>query len=73
MLQRAMGIDSTLHNRFAELLCLQGDIPGAIDQMEKAIANGYRDISWIKMNPDLQALQYDIRFRNMLDKYFDLE
>ena len=73
MLQKAMEMDSSLHYRFAELFCLQGDIPAAIDQMEKAIANGYRDISWIKLNPDLQALQYDIRFRNMLDKYFDLE
>jgi tetratricopeptide (TPR) repeat protein len=70
MLQKAMDIDSTLHARFAELLCLQGKIPEALSQIEKALDKGYRDLTWIKMDPDLLALQYDIRFRNMLKKYF---
>jgi tetratricopeptide (TPR) repeat protein len=70
MLMKAMGMDSTLHARFAEVLCLQDKIPEAISQMEKALELGYRDLAWIRMNPDLQALQYDIRFRNMLKKYF---
>jgi tetratricopeptide (TPR) repeat protein len=70
MLQKAMDIDSTLHARFAELLCLQGKIPEALNQIGKALEKGYRDLTWIKMNPDLQALKYDIRFHNMLKEYF---
>ncbi len=70
MLQKAIGIDSSLHALTAEVLCLQGKIPEAMEEMEKAFRYGYRDLAWIKMHPDLHALRYDVRFLNMLDKYF---
>ena len=70
MLQKAIGMDSTLHDRFAEVLCLQGKIPEALDELEKALVKGYRKLYWLKLNPEWQAMQYDIRFRNLLDKYF---
>jgi tetratricopeptide (TPR) repeat protein len=70
MLQKAMGMDSTLHARFAGVLCLQGELPEALNQIKKSLDRGYRDLAWIKMDPDLRALQYDIRFRSMLEKYF---
>jgi len=69
-LQKAIEIDSTKHERFAELLCLQGKIPEAIDETKKALENGYRDIVWLKINPDYQGLQKEPRFRNLLDSYF---
>jgi len=69
-LQKAIEIDSTKHERFAELLCLQGKIPEAINETEKALKKGYRDIVWLKINPDYQVLQNEIRFRNLLNKYF---
>jgi tetratricopeptide (TPR) repeat protein len=69
-LQKAIEIDSTKHERFAELLCLQGRIPEALDEAEKALKRGYRDIVWLKINPDYQALQNEIRYRNLLHKYF---
>jgi uncharacterized protein HemY len=71
MLQKAIEIDSTLHYRFAEVLCLQGKIPDAIDQLEKAFKNGYRNLIALKENPDLKILYYDVRFRNLMDKYFE--
>jgi len=70
MLQKAIEMDSTLHVRFAEVLCVQGRIPEALDEIEKALNNGYRRLYWLKLNPEWQALRYDIRFRNLLDKYF---
>jgi tetratricopeptide (TPR) repeat protein len=69
-LRKAIEIDSTGHEKFAELLCLQGKIPEALSEIEKALENGYRDLVWLKINPDLQALRYDIRFRDLIDKYF---
>ena len=70
MLQKAIGMDSTIHERAAEVLCLQGKIPEALDELEKALENGYRRLYWLKLNPEWQALRYDVRFRDLLDKYF---
>jgi tetratricopeptide (TPR) repeat protein len=36
-LQKAIKIDSTKHEKFAELLCLQGKIPEAIDETKKLL------------------------------------
>ncbi len=70
MLHKAVDIDPSLHALIAEVLCLQGKIPEALEEMEKAFRNGYRDLAWVKMNPDFHALQYDVRFRKLLDQYF---
>jgi tetratricopeptide (TPR) repeat protein len=70
MLQKAIGIDSTSHESFAEVLCLHGKVPEAINELGKGFINGYRNLYWLKASPDLQILQYDIRFRNLIDKYF---
>jgi tetratricopeptide (TPR) repeat protein len=70
MLLKAIKIDSTRHERSAELLCTQGKIPEALDELGKAFENGYRDLVWLKLSPDLEILQYDIRFRDLMDKYF---
>ena len=70
-LQKAIEIDSTKHEKFAELLCLQGKIPEAIDETKKALENGYRDIVWLKINPDYQALQKEARFLTLLKQYFN--
>jgi tetratricopeptide (TPR) repeat protein len=69
-LQKAIELDSTRHEKFAELLCLQGKITEALNETEKALKRGYRDIVWLKINPDYQALQNEARFRNLLEKYF---
>jgi len=70
-LQKAMEIDSTRHEKFAEVLCLQGKIHEALDEIEKALEKGYRDIVWLKINPDYQALQKEVRFQSLLHKYFE--
>lgn len=70
LLEKAAGLDSTLHEKFAEVLCLQGKIPEALDETEKALKKGYRDLAWLKINPEYQALQNEPRFRNLLNNYF---
>ncbi|MGD0754855.1 MAG: tetratricopeptide repeat protein [Bacteroidales bacterium] len=70
MLQKAIEIDSTLHYRFAEVYCLQGNSPEALNQLGKAFNKGYRDLFWLKLTPDLQILHYDTRFRDLMKKFF---
>ena len=70
MLQKAIAVDSTQHEKFAELLCLQGKAPEALRQLEIAFGKGYRDLFWLKLTPDLELLRYDTRFHDLLDKYF---
>jgi tetratricopeptide (TPR) repeat protein len=70
MLQKAITVDSTQHEKFAEVLCLQGKVPEAIKQLETALRQGYRDLFWLKVTPELEALRYDTRFHDLLDKYF---
>jgi tetratricopeptide (TPR) repeat protein len=70
MLEKTMGMDSSRHEKFAELLCLQGRIDEAIRETEKAIKKGYRDIVWLKINPDYQTLQGDQRYIELLSKNF---
>ena len=71
MLSKAIGIDSTLHDKFAYVLCIQGKIPEALQQLEQAFQQGYRNLSWLKLHPDLWNLHYDVRFRDLLNKYFN--
>jgi len=70
MLQKAIEFDSTSHESFAEVFCLYGKVPEAINELEKAFKNGYRNLYWLKASPDLQVLQYDIRLRTLIEKYF---
>jgi tetratricopeptide (TPR) repeat protein len=70
MLRKAIEIDPTSHFRFSGVLCVQGKIPEALDQLEKALENGYRNLIMLKIDPNLHILQYDVRFLNLIDKYF---
>lgn len=71
MLKRALGIDSTLYIRYAAFYCQMGKIPEAINWLEKALANGYRDLYWLKQNPELMELRNEPRFRTLVKQYFN--
>jgi len=71
MLQKAIGMDTSKHEKFAELLSLQNKIPEATREISLALRNGYRDIVWLKTNPDYQALQNDPEFKSLLKQYFN--
>jgi tetratricopeptide (TPR) repeat protein len=70
MLRKAMGIDSTLHDRFTEVYCAQGNINDALNELGKSLNDGYRNLFWLKISPDLQILQSEARYRNLINKYF---
>ncbi|MBG0859673.1 MAG: tetratricopeptide repeat protein [Bacteroidales bacterium] len=70
MLQKAIEIDSTQHVSFAEVLCLHGNVNEALKELKKGLEKGYRNLYELKASSDLQILHYDIRYRNLLAKYF---
>lgn len=71
MLQKALGIDSNPSVDYAEVYCLQGKLPEAIAQIDSVLTSGYRDLAWLKLNPGLDELHHDTRFKELLDKYFE--
>ena len=71
MLKKALGIDTTLYERYAGFYCQMGKIPEAMDWLEKALNNGYRDLYWLKQNPSFMELQNETRFRTLLKQYFN--
>ena len=70
--KRAMELDSTVHFIYCQLLSVQGRKSEALEQLEKALENGYRDLVMIKINPDLHSLMGEPRFDELLSHYFDL-
>lgn len=70
MLKKALSLDTVPHIRYAEIYCQQAKVPEAIGQIEKAMSEGYRDIYWLKSNPDLRPIQTQPRFRELIKKYF---
>ncbi len=68
--KRALELDSTTHIRFAELLAVQDRKSEALDQLEKAFENGYHNLVWIKLNPDLQSLHGEARYPDLINEFF---
>ena len=68
--KRAMEIDSTIYFEYSQLLAVQGRKSDALDYLEKALEDGYRDLVWIKLQPDLQILHEEERFKNLMNSYF---
>jgi tetratricopeptide (TPR) repeat protein len=69
--KRALELDSTFHFRYAEFLTVQDKKEEALYHLELALENGYRDLCWIKLNPDLYELQSEDRFDELLNRYFN--
>jgi hypothetical protein len=67
---KALEMDSTLYFDFATLLAVQDRKNEALDYLEKALANGYRDIIWIRLNPDIHLLQSEARYHGLINSYF---
>lgn len=68
--KKAIKLDSTIHLEYAGFLAVQGKITEANDHLEKALENGYGDIVWLKVNPDLCLLQNEPKFKLLLKEYF---
>lgn len=67
---KAFELDSTLYLRFAELLTVQGKKEEAINQLRMVLKNGYKNYTWIKLNPDLEPLHSEIAYQKLMKQYF---
>ncbi|MCJ7466879.1 MAG: tetratricopeptide repeat protein [Maribacter sp.] len=68
--KRAFELDSTINFEFTQLLAVQDRKSEALDYLEKALANGYRDLAWIKLHPDLELLFREVRYKDLMNRYF---
>jgi len=68
--KKALELDPTMHFQMAELLAVQGRKGESLDHLEKAIENGYRDLTWIKLSPNMHHLYKEVRYQELIDKYF---
>lgn len=53
---------------FANLFAVQGRPDQAIDELETAIANGYRNYTWIRIHPDHASLAGHPRFEALMNR-----
>ncbi|MHC4379346.1 MAG: TPR end-of-group domain-containing protein [Planctomycetota bacterium] len=58
--------DPTARYNLACSLCLVGELDAALDELERALALGYRDQAFLAEDPDLQALHGHPRFDALL-------
>jgi len=70
--KQALELDSTVYFNFSQLLAVLGRKDEALDHLEKALKNGYRDLAWLLLNPDLQVLHKEDRFQDLINTYFTL-
>jgi tetratricopeptide (TPR) repeat protein len=68
--KRAMELDSTIYFEYTKLLAVHDRKSEALDYLEKGLKNGYRDLVWIKIDPDLQVLHEEKRFKDIINSYF---
>ncbi len=71
MLQKALEINATPNINYAEVYCLQGKLKEAIVYIDSLLYSGYRELTWLKLDPNLDKLHDDTRFKELLDKYFE--
>jgi len=58
-----------VHYDLACVRSLRGDPKGALDELDKALAAGYRNWDWIDKDPDLAATRADRGFPALLGKH----
>ena len=69
--KKGMDLDSTIHFHIAELLAVLDRKNEALDHFEKALENGYRNLTWIKLSPDIHLLHKEVRYQELINKYFN--
>jgi len=68
--KKIIEIDTSAHIQFAEFLAAQNRNSEALDHLGKALRQGYRDLTWIKLSPDLFLLQNEEKFQSLIKEYF---
>jgi len=68
--KKALELDPNIHFQMSELLAVQDRKAESLDHLEKAIENGYRDLTWIKLSPNMYHLHKETRYQELIDNYF---
>jgi len=67
---KAFEMDTSNHFDFAGFLAVQDKNSEALDHLELAFEQGYRDICWMKMDPNVALLRDEPRYKQLLNQYF---
>jgi len=68
---KAFEMDTSNHFDFAGFLAVQDRKSEALDHLELALEQGYRDICWMKMESNVSLLRDEPRFKQLLKQYFN--
>jgi tetratricopeptide (TPR) repeat protein len=68
--KQALELKEPIYFEFAQLLAVQDRKSEALDYLEKALENGYKNLIWIKLQPDIQLLHGEVRYKELIHTYF---
>ena len=68
--KRALELEPPMYFEFAQFLAVQDRKSEALDYLEKALEDGYRNLVWIKLHPDMQLLHGEVQFKELIHAYF---
>jgi len=69
--EKGIELDSTIYFHIAELLAVLDRKSEALVHLENALENGYRNLTWIKLSPDIHLLHEEVRYQELINKYFN--
>jgi tetratricopeptide (TPR) repeat protein len=64
--KKVLKIDTTSYIHMAEIMALHTKNPEALNYLQKAINAGYRNYVWLRLDPDLQNLHNEPRFKKII-------
>lgn len=68
LVKKAMANGPEAHFEVAQLFSFQGRAQEAVNHLELATQTGFRNYIWMKIHPDLQGLQTEPRFQELLGR-----
>jgi len=68
--KKALELNVPIYFEFAQLLAVLDRKSEALDYLEKALENGYKNLVWIKLHPDIQLLHEEVRYKELIHTYF---
>jgi tetratricopeptide (TPR) repeat protein len=68
--KKATELDASIHFELAELLAAQDRKSEALEQLEKALQTGYRNLTWLKLNADIDLLSGEDAYRKLIREHF---